>query len=318
MAGKLFVKYIITENDNEKTVKDILKYELRLSMAHIKHLKFIENGITLNGEHATVRRTVKTGDVLELATEDTQNGSRLTPTDISLDIIFEDEYIVIPNKPPFMPTHPSHLHHGDTLADALAFRYAKQNFPFVFRPINRLDRNTSGLTLIAKGRISAAALSKSMQEGKIKKQYLAILEGELKTDEGIIETHITRTDKSIIVRRVCSADEGGDLAITKYKVVCRKNGYTLVLASPITGRTHQLRVHFAHIGHPIVGDDIYGHETPLLPRHALHAIKLKLEHPNDNRELTFSAPLPNDMRTFIEMEVGDYTEIDLKSDFGLN
>ena len=312
------MKYIITESDNGKTVKDILKYELRLSMAHIKHLKFIENGITLNGEHATVRRTVTMGDVLELATEDTQDGSRLTPTDIALEIVFEDEHIVIPNKPPFMPTHPSHLHHGDTLADALAFRYGKQNIPFVFRPINRLDRNTSGLTLIAKSRISAAALSKSMQNGMIKKQYLAILECELDNDEDIIETHITRTDKSIIVRRVCSADEGGDLAITHYKVIHRSNGYTLVLASPVTGRTHQLRVHFAHIGHPIVGDDIYGHENPMLPRHALHAIRLKLPHPEDSRELIFSAPLPEDMCTFIEANLADFSKEKLDSDFGLN
>lgn len=312
------MRYIITESDNGKTVKDILKFELRLSMAHIKHLKFIENGITLNGEHATVRRTVATGDVLELATEDTQNGERLTPTDISLDIVFEDDHIVIPNKPPFMPTHPSHLHHGDTLADALAFRYTKQNIPFVFRPINRLDRNTSGLTLIAKSRISAAALSEAMKDGKIKKQYLAILEGELDSDEGVIETYITRTDRSIIVRRVCSAKEGGDLAITRYKVIRRENGYSLVLASPVTGRTHQLRVHFSHIGHPIVGDDMYGHENPRISRHALHAIRLRLPHPEDSRELTFFAPLPEDMRSFIEAELDGYSESELEAYFGLN
>lgn len=312
------MKYIITENDGGKTVKDILKYTLNLSMAHIKHLKFIENGITLNGQHATVRKAVKAGDILELATEDTEDGDRLTPTDIKLDIVFEDEHMVIPNKPPFMPTHPSHLHHGDTLADALAFRYREQNIPFVFRPINRLDRNTSGLTLIARNRISASRLSADMRDGKIRKQYLAVLDGELEGADGTIETYITRTEQSIIVRRVCSADEGGDFAITHYKVLMRANGHTLVLASPVTGRTHQLRVHFAHLGCPISGDDIYGHENEKISRHALHAIKLTLYHPDDERKMELFAPLPEDMKNFIESIFGRYDESIFSSDFGLN
>ena len=312
------MKYIITEKDSGKTVKEILKNELCLSAAHIKHLKFIENGITLNGVHATVRKTVQSGDVLALATEDTQDGERLTPTDIKLDIIFEDELMVIPNKPPFMPTHPSHLHHGDTLADALAFRYKEQNLPFVFRPINRLDRNTSGLTLIARNRVSASKLSASMRDGKVKKQYLAILDGELEDDEGYIETYITRTEQSIIVRRVCSADEGGDFAITRYKTLLRANGHTLALAVPVTGRTHQLRVHFAHLGCPISGDDMYGQEDERISRHALHALKLMLPHPEDGRELEIFAPPHDDMKNFIIKVFGEYDESLFSSDFGLN
>jgi len=312
------VKYIITEKDSGKTVKEILKDELSLSMAFIKHLKFIENGITLNGCHATVRKVVKAGDVLHLATEDTHNGERLTPTDIKLDIIFEDEHMVIPNKPPFMPTHPSHLHHGDTLADSLAFRYQKQNLPFVFRPINRLDRNTSGLTLIARSRISASKLSAAMRDGKIRKQYIAILDGELEDTEGTIETYINRTEQSIIVRRVCSAEEGGNLAVTRYKVLTRANGHTLVLATPVTGRTHQLRVHFAHLGCPISGDDMYGREDERISRHALHALKLILPHPESGLELELFAPPPEDMRKFIAEVFGEYDEKIFSSDFGLN
>ena len=313
------MEYIINEQLNGKTIKDILRYDIGLSMAFVKHLKFLDDGILLNGEHATVRRIVHTGDVLSLATEDNEFGEQLTPTDIPLNIAFENELIIIPNKPPFMPTHPSHLHHGDTLADALAFRCQAQHVPFVFRPVNRLDRNTSGLTLIAKDRITASHLSSAMREGKIKKQYLAVLCGELQENEGVIETYLTRTEKSIIVRRVCSAEEGGDLAITHYKTLLRKNGHTLVLASPKTGRTHQLRVHFAHIGHPIVGDDIYGTVDKKIDRHALHALKLSFPDPKNLSEyLLVSATLPKDMENLITELFGNYSNDLFASDFGLN
>ena len=313
------MEYIINEQLNGKTIKDILRYDIGVSMAFVKHLKFLNNGILLNGEHATVRRIVHTGDILALATEDDEFGEKLTPTDIPIDIAFENEHIIIPNKPPFMPTHPSHLHHGDTLADALAFRCQQQHIPFVFRPVNRLDRNTSGLTLIAKDRITASHLSAAMREGLIKKQYLAVLCGELQSDDGIIETYLTRTDKSIIVRRVCSADEGGDLAITHYKVLLKKNGYTIVLAAPKTGRTHQLRVHFAYIGHPIVGDDIYGTSDSKIGRHALHALKLRFPNPHSTAEyLLVHATLPKDMTDLMEELFGNHSEAFLSDDFGLN
>ena len=198
------MKYIAKKEDDGLSVKTLLTQKLGLSRAFIKHLKFLEDGIELNGKRVTVRAILQEGDELFLATEDEGIPSHLTPANIPLDIIYEDESIIIPNKPPFMPTHPSHLHHGDTLADALAYRYASEGKPFVFRPVNRLDRNTSGITLIAKDRISASKLAQDMKDGKIEKQYIAILDGELPLDEGIIETYMKRTDKSIIVRRNCA------------------------------------------------------------------------------------------------------------------
>lgn len=293
------MKYIIKAEENGKTVKEILRSGAGLSSAHIKHLKFLDDGIVLNGEKVTVRKTVKEGDLLTLAVEDREDGERLTPTDIPLDIIYEDDRLVIPSKPPFMPTHPSHLHHGDTLADALAFRYKSAGAPFVFRPVNRLDRNTSGLTLIARDRISAARLTASMREGRIKKQYIAILDGILPEDEGKIETYMKRSAESIIVRENCGENEGGDYALTEYKVLARAERHTVVLASPITGRTHQLRVHFAGLGCPIVGDDIYGREDERIGRHALHAITLSFPHPDGNKPMSVTAPLPADMKAVI-------------------
>lgn len=297
--------YKISAEESGKTVKEILRYSIGLSLAFTKQLKFLDNGIMLNGECVTVRKTVNEGDILFLATEDTQKDGILTPVDIPLDIIYEDEYIVLPNKSANMPTHPSHNHRGDTLADALAYKYEKENFPFVFRAISRLDRNTSGLVLIAKDRISASRLSESMKKGSISKKYIAILDGELKNNNGIIDTYIKREAESIIFRKVCKKDEGGDRAITKYTVLAKNNGHTLVLAMPITGRTHQLRVHFAHIGAAILGDDMYGSASDLIPRHALHAMTLSFLHPHTQNELTVSAPPSEDMAGLISQLFGE-------------
>lgn len=294
--------YKISAEENGKTVKEILRYGVGLSLAFTKQLKFLDNGIMLNGEKVTVRRTVSTGDILFLATEDVQKDGVLTPTPLPLDIAYEDEYIVMPNKSADMPTHPSHNHRGDTLADALAYKYQEEGIPFVFRAISRLDRNTSGILLIAKDRISASRLSASMKNGDISKKYIAILDGELDFDEGTIDTYIKREAESIIFRRVCKENEGGDRAITKYKLLAKSNGYSLVLASPITGRTHQLRVHFSHMGAPILGDDMYGNESPLISRHALHALSLEFIHPKTNTPITVCAPPSEDIsRVIVEL-----------------
>ena len=294
--------YKISAEENGKTVKEILRYGVGLSLAFTKQLKFLDNGIMLNGEKVTVRKTVSEGDLLFLATEDVQKAGVLTPTPLPLDIIYEDEYIVMPSKRADMPTHPSHNHRGDTLADALAYKYQQEGFPFVFRAISRLDRNTSGILLIAKDRISASRLSDSMKNGNITKKYIAILDGELSADEGLIDTYIKREAESIIFRKVCCENEGGDRAITRYKVLAKANGCSLVLASPITGRTHQLRVHFSHSGAAILGDDMYGTESPIISRHALHALSLSFIHPKTQKALTVIAPPSEDIsRVIVEL-----------------
>ena len=302
------MRYIISSAEEGLTVKEILLSNIGVSVSHLRHLKFVENGIMLNGEKATVRRRVATGDYLEVAVEDAHQGSRLTPTDIPIEIVYEDAAIAVPSKPANMPTHPSHDHHGDTLADSLAYRYKDSLTPFVFRPINRLDRNTSGLTLIARDRISAAKLSESMRTGKIKKQYLAILCGTPESEIGVIETYVRRTEQSIIKREICDADGGGDYALTRYRVIAAKDGYSLVLASPETGRTHQLRVHFESIGCAILGDDMYGTPSPLISRQALHAVALRLPHPTTNEELQLRAKIPEDMRAPLISIFGEDTE----------
>ena len=300
--------YRIPISSDGLTVLQIMRRELGISRATLKHLKFKENGIMLNGAHVTVRGIVQAGDILSLAVEDEQTPEKLTPCNLCLGIAYENDDLVIPDKPADMPTHQSFGHYGDTVANALAFRYSEQGLPFVFRPVNRLDRNTSGLLLIARSRLSAAFLSEAMKDGKIKKKYVAILKGVLPTEIGItktIDTYMRRTAESVIVREVCDEGEGGDRAITEYSVICKSDTHTMVCASPVTGRTHQLRVHFASLGCPIEGDDLYGAPSELIGRHALHSFLLTLPLPDGSGDLTVSAPIHEDMMSLAKAVFGE-------------
>lgn len=293
------MRIIIPAELDGTVLRDYFKKHCRFSLRMQKRLKYSEGGILLNGESVTVRRVLHTGDVLELAVEDTDATEKILPVDLPLDILYEDDDLVVPAKSANMPTHPSHDHYDDTVANALCYRYERMDVPFHFRPINRLDRDTSGLLLIARHQIAADRLNRAMRDGLIHKTYLAILEGAPSPAEGEIETHLCRTDASIIVRRVCTPEEGGDWALTRYRTLAVSGGYSLVEASPVTGRTHQLRVHFAHVGHPIVGDDMYGHPHPDMPRQALHAHTLDFPHPADGHVMHAEAPLPEDMTAFL-------------------
>lgn len=296
--GDDLLQYVITKEQDGMTVRSFLQQFIKPSSKMLKHLKYREDGIRVNGTHCTVRKILSVGDVLELALTDSEASNRIAPVDLPIEILYEDDDLVVPSKPADMPTHPSHGHYDDTVANALAFRYLKQGTPFVFRPINRLDRNTSGLLLVARNKLAAGRMTRSLDEGRIKKSYLAILDGEMTEKEGVIDACLHRTAQSIIVREVCSPDTpDADTARTEYRVLAAQNGHTLVLAHPITGRTHQLRVHFAHLGHPITGDDMYGTVTPLISRHALHAVSLTFPHPSTGEETCLTAPLPNDFST---------------------
>ncbi len=298
------MEYKITPQDDGKSVLEIMRRTLGISRAALKHLKFIENGIMLNGKHVTVRAVANVGSTLTLAVEDEKTPDKLTPCKLNLKIAYEDGELVIPDKPADMPTHQSHGHYGDTVANALTYRYSELGLPFVFRPVNRLDRNTSGLLIVARNRLSAAFLTRAMQEGKIQKKYVAVLNGVLEHDSGIIDTYMRRTAQSVIVREICDENGGGDRAITQYRVICKSGTHTLVEAVPLTGRTHQLRVHFASLGAPIEGDDLYGKPSGLIGRHALHSYYLKLPKPDGTGDLTVTAPMHSDMLSLSRLVFG--------------
>ena len=291
----------VTAQNDGRMLREWIKDHVRLSGKMLKYLKYQNDGILVNGERCTVRRILRAGDLVTLALSDNEAAEDLLPVDLPLDILYEDSELVVPSKPPKMPTHPSHNHHGDTLANALAFRYRQMGVPFVFRPINRLDRDTSGAVLIARNKFSAGLLSRSMQSGEIKKTYLAVLEGHLQKDAGVIDKPLHRTAASIIVREVCAPDApDAEPSRTEFRVLARGRECTLVEAKPITGRTHQLRVHFASLGYPICGDTIYGIPNGRIERQALHAKDLVFPHPITGATIAVSAPIPRDMQILIK------------------
>jgi len=289
------------------TVKDWL-YRHNISRSLITHLKKLPDGITVNGSHVTVRHILCAGDCLSLKWDDTDEdvSETLIPTEMPLDIIYEDDDLIAVNKPPDMATHPSIGHFTDTLANGLCYYFKAQNRPFVFRAINRLDRDTSGLVLVAKSRPAAASLTTLLQEGGIRKRYTAVLCGRITPPAGVIDAPIRRLDESIILRRVTTADDpAGKAARTVYETIAAADDASVVSAEPVTGRTHQLRVHFAHMGCPIAGDGLYGcaETTPTgydrrMTRQALHASGLVIHRPSGI--LTLEAPLPPDMSALIQ------------------
>ena len=297
---------IIIDNESEgKTVLQLLS-AYRFSHKSVSRLKRLEHGIELNGSHVTVRAVLHSGDVLYLETSDTDGdaGDNVVPSPLPLDIIYEDEYIVVPNKPAGMPTHPSHGHYTDSLANALAYAYREK--PFVFRPINRLDRDTSGAVLAAKDKHTASLLAEQMETHGITKKYIAVVNGAPEPEEGVIKTYIRRTSDSIITREAVTEElPGAKEAVTVYRTLCRGNGMSAILCEPLTGRTHQLRVHFAFMGCPIVGDTLYGYASGSISRQALHAAVLSFVHPCSNETLTVKAPLFEDMKRLIYNNFSD-------------
>lgn len=277
----------ITEDLSGRDIKFILTNYWDFSSALITRLKK-DNGILLNGKKEFVTKVVKTGDILDI-TLPCDNSDNIVPNDIPLDILYEDDDILAVNKPANMPTHPSIRHYEGTLANAVMHYY--RDVPFTFRAVTRLDRDTSGVVIIAKNIVSADRLSKALIEGKLEKEYLALCVGCPEPPKGTIDAPIKRETDGIIKR--CIAPDGKP-SLTEYEVVSQKDGLSLVRLFPKTGRTHQLRLHLSYIGTPIYSDFLYGTEV-LGDRTRLHASRLSFPHPFTNEMMEITAPLPQDM-----------------------
>lgn len=289
----MFIRYTAQKDDNGMTVKQIIAREFALSSRLLSKLKNTD-GIKVNGVPVTVRCILGRGDVITLEASD-KSSKNVTPCNIELDVLYEDESILAVNKPSGMPTHPSQGHHKDTLANAVMYRYRNENF--TFRAITRLDGDTTGVVLIARNALAAQRLTDMLQNGKIKKEYTAITVGAPKNEEGIIDAPIARSEDSVIKRKV---DENGKSAITKYSVITKSHdkSFAQVKAVPITGRTHQIRLHLSHMGTPIYGDFLYG--TPIDGVRAyLHCSCLELCHPMTGKLVKIQAPLPEDMSSLL-------------------
>ena len=280
-----------------RSVKAVMSGSFGMSSSIIKQIKYYQDGITVNGERRRVNEILKTGDFLRLVLKD--GGSELIePARMDIDIIYEDEDIMIINKPPGTATHPSQGHHGDTLANGVMNIFAERGEIRTFRAVNRLDKDTSGLICIAKNCYAHSRLCETLHS-ELKRRYIAITEGIIK-ESGTVNAPIGRCSDSVIKRCVC--DDGRE-AVTDYRPLACFGNYTLAELELHTGRTHQIRVHMAHIGHPLLGDWLYGTEDKaLFPRPALHSAYMRLISPSNGKVLEFEAPLPKDMADFISKQ----------------
>ena len=263
------------------------------SSANITAIKKMPNNVVIDGEWVHMNRKLQSGEILTVNISEDNSSEKIPPVKIDLDIVYEDEDIIVINKPAGLPIHPSLNHYEDSLANGLAYYYEAQDKPFIFRCANRLDKNTSGLTVIAKHLVSGNILSTMVKNREFHREYYAIVRGHLNEPEGTIDAPIGRVDDSIITRQVDF--ENGERAITHYKVIDEKKGHSLISIHLETGRTHQIRVHFKYIGHPLIGDHLYNPDFEYMTRQALHSHKISFVHPITKKAMEFIAPLPNDM-----------------------
>lgn len=294
--SRFTLTWTITEKEEGKLVREFLK-EQGISKTALTDIKFHGGAIFVDEQPVTVRHRLCHGETLRVLFPPESPSEGMMPEAIPLDVIYEDEYVLVVNKPPFMATIPSREHPGGTLANALLHHYKKQQLQSTIHVVTRLDRDTSGLVLIAKHRHLHHLLSTLQKQGKVARRYEAICHGRIEKDEGTIDAPIARKSDSIIAREV---REDGQRAVTHFRVLQRFRDYTHLSLRLETGRTHQIRVHLAHIGHPIAGDELYGGSKEMIGRQALHSKELSFFHPLKKQQYTFSCPLPDDMKRLIE------------------
>lgn len=290
--------YIIPVEFEGKTILSFLKHK-QYSSPIITHLKRTELGILLNDQWGRVRDILHTDDILKITLAETTTSDNIVPSPLPLSIVYEDEDLMVVNKASNTPIHPSQGNYDNTLANAVAYLYQKRNEPFVYRCMNRLDRDTSGLLILAKNMYSASLLSSMIKNREIHREYLAIATGFV-PEQGIIDQPIGRVTGSTIEREVNPVT--GDPARTHFKRIAYKNGYSLVSLKLETGRTHQIRVHMKFIGHPLPGDFLYNPDYSIIDRQALHSYRLSFSHPITKEPLIFTAPLPTDMQNIFPMD----------------
>lgn len=324
------LNWCIDCTDAGKKIEEFLR-EHGCSHHVLTQLKRTGRGICLNGEWAYATRRLQEGDLLEITVVEQESSEHIVPTALPLCIVYEDEDLMVVDKPSDMPIHPSIHNYDNTLANAVMYYFAQQNIPFVYRCINRLDRDTSGLLIIAKNMLSGAILSQMSANREIHREYLTIVEGLLPVS-GTIDAPIARKEDSVLMR--CVDFERGEHAVTHYqRIACYalpggipepdindprtsddettvtdthpasgvSSALSLARVKLETGRTHQIRVHMKHIGHPMIGDFLYHPESQtILSRQALHSHRLSFTHPITGEELCFVSELPDDMRAVLD------------------
>jgi len=284
---KTTVTYNITTSDGEKTIYTFLRehYFKSKTFTLLRHSS--KDSVFVNGKPVLLKSIPHSGDCLEVIFDEDYSSENIVPVNLPFEIIYEDEHIMVVDKPKDMPVHPAINNFDNTLANGIAYYFEKKGEQFVFRCINRLDRDTSGLLIVAKNRISAAILSDFMKNREIKREYRAVVSGHFsENSSGTIDAPIARVNDSLIER--CVDFENGAKAVTHYTVLEEYDDNTSLLSIHLdTGRTHQIRVHMAYIGHPLMGDHLYNKNPGPLKHQALHSYRLKFRHPITLEEMEF-------------------------------
>ncbi len=295
----LMLEHITESYEQGQTVEYLLKKYFGISSGLMCELKY--NGkIFINDKICRSVDTVINGDKVSADVEEVcDDYGNITPYKYELDILYEDSFILVVNKPGYMESHPCHSNYETTLANAVMYHWWQNGEYHKYHIVNRLDRGTSGICIIAKNRFAHSKLSEQMQKGTFNKYYTALVHGKILKSDGIIELPIERSGDSIIKREV-RAD--GKYAKTIYHTISYKNGYSLIEIKLETGRTHQIRVHFSHIGNPLVGDWLYGkgdEEKLLISRQALHAGKVEFIHPLTGETMLFESDIPYEIKKLL-------------------
>lgn len=283
-------KYEVSCYDHRIYIIDYMSGHLGFSSRGTKKL-LKEKKVRINGKIAYRDSRLRDGDLLEV---DLSEESRvdIAAEDIELSIIYEDDCILAVNKPPYMLVHPTPNHPTGTLLNAVANHFRKQGKEAAPRLLNRLDMNTSGIVVIPKSAAVHRALDESMKSGRVRKYYIAVIEGVIKPEKGVIEEPIGKDEADPIKRRVAN---DGQPAATVYETLSKSKGCSMVRLELLTGRTHQIRVHLSHLGCPIIGDTLYGKESRLIGRQALHASDMELPNPDGSGIIKLHAELPADI-----------------------
>lgn len=301
------ITYHISESESGMPVDAFLRRK-GYSRKNLTALKKMPESILVNQIWKHMTYQLSRGDILSVHIQEPGISEKIPPVKLPLDILYEDEDLLVVNKPAGMPIHPSLNNYYNSLANALAWYFKEQNLPFIFRCTNRLDRDTSGLTIIAKHMVSSGILSEMVRCHTISREYLALVRGDVTPKAGTITAPLSRKEGSIIEREVDY--EHGESAITHYRVMdsssvktepClhNKNGLSLISLHLETGRTHQIRIHMKHLGYPLIGDYLYNPDMELISRQALHSYRMQFVHPMTGEHMDFTAPLPYDMASIL-------------------
>ena len=291
----MILEYKVKKTDNYMNLKELLKTYFQISDRLLIKLKN-NRKIFVNGNFAFVNMGLNVGDNISIFIDFIENNSNIVPNAIPLDIVYEDDALLIINKLAGIPVHPSMEHYTDSLSNGVRFYFDKIRLHKKIRPVNRLDKDTSGLIVFAKNEYIQECLVRQMKTKQFVKEYIAICDGIFDNKFGTINAPIARKENSIIERCV---SEAGDTAITHYEIIKTYANYSVVKCTLETGRTHQIRVHMAYIGHPLLGDTLYSSPSTIINRQALHAYKIKFIHPITKQKLEFTAKIPADFENLI-------------------